>query len=305
MSDTIKVDQGDVSREYVDEEITWMELNGAAVGSIEAGPDQQGRLDEITERIGRGEFHKKIKWTHKLKMLIARCVDGRTPEAGANPLAPNAAGGTETLFVADDLTTKRYASEDGTTLSGYQNMVGALTNEGYVVGGHTDEHADDEKSGCGANDKLMPIYQYIAQNSDLLRGLTEEKFGYIVSDETHAMITGNATTRNQFSKGSQLLAALKANAEAEFVDRLHGKHSEVITVINKRQGTTLDRDALAAEFGSEYEAFNVDEWAFDEAARVTSITPEEVQQKKVAMAYYNLATALVLAGPKMRELELN
>jgi hypothetical protein len=73
-----------------------------------------------------------------------------------------------------------------------------------------------------------------------------------------------------------------------------------VAVINKRQDTTLDRNALAAEFGSDYQAFNVDAWAFEEAARVTSLSDEEVKQKIAAMTFYNLATTLVLAGSKMR-----
>lgn len=155
----------------IEAEIEFMELGMAAQGAIEAGPDQQERFDEVTERVGRGEFHKEIDWDHELKLLIARCVDGRSLEDGEHPLAPNAAGGSESLFVADDLTTRRYAAEDGATASGYANLLADLQRRGYVVGGHTDTHAEGEKSGCGANDKLPAIYQYIYKNSDLLQVL--------------------------------------------------------------------------------------------------------------------------------------
>lgn len=291
----------DASKEYIESEIEFMELQWAE-GAIEAGPDQQERLGEVTERVGRGEFHRTIDWDAEfweLAMLLGRCVDGRIPEAGANPLAPNAAGGTETIFVADDLTTKRYASPDGTTLGGYKNLVESLVRQKYLVGGHTDSHAGGEKSGCGANDKLEAIYAYIAQHGDVLRDLTAQ-LGIPVPTETHDTITQNAAGRTQFSAGQELLSTLKQNAREEFVDELHGDHKEVIAVINMRKGTTLDRDALLAEFGPNYEAFNVDAWAFEEAARVTSIDEAEVQQKIIAMVYYNLATTLVLSGKKMR-----
>ena len=291
----------DVDKEYVDQQIKYMELEFAE-GKIEAGPDQQERLAEVTERVGRGEFHRTIDWDEsfwKMKMLLARCVDGRIPAEGANPLAPNAAGGTETIFVADDLTTQRYASEDGTTLGGYTNLVKALSAEGYVVGGHTGEHAHGDASDCGANDKLPLIYAYMVHHPDVLRDLTES-LGIVVPVKTHERIVGNSAARTEFSAGKGLLNVLQDNAREEFVDKLHGDHKEVIAVINMRKGTTLDRDALAAEFGPEYEAFNVDAWAFEEAARVTSFDEDEVQQKVIAMAYYNLATTLVLAGKKMR-----
>jgi hypothetical protein len=297
----------DLSKEHIDDEIEWMELSFAAKGDIQRKPEQEDeRFEEMTQRVGRGEFHTEINWDNELKMLLARCVDGRVPEAGANPLAPNSAGGTESIFVADDLTTKRFAHEDGTTLSGYKKLVGSLVAKGYVVGGHEDAHADEEKSGCGANDKLPLIYEYIAENGDVLRALTE-KLGITVPDNAHNLIVGNAAGRMEFSKGSDLLAALKEKAKEEFVDKLHGGHNEVIATINNRKGTTLNRDALAAEFGPEYEAFNVDAWAFEETARVTSPGEDatEVQQKIIALAYYNLATTLVLAGPKMRVVVLN
>lgn len=291
----------DVDQEYIDETIGYMEAEFAE-GTIEAGPDQQERLDEVTERLKAGEFHRDIDWDAefwKLKMLLARCVDGRIPEEGANPLAPNAAGGTETIFVADDLTTKRYADEEGTTLGGYRNLVMALKNEGYIIGGHTDSHAHDGKSGCGANDKLGPIYGYMARNPEALREMSAA-LGVDVPEETHAMIIGNASARTQFSAGKELLDVLEENAPEEFVDKLHGDHKEVVAVVNKRPGTTLDRNALRAEFGEDYEAFEVDVWAFEEAARATSFTEEEVQQKVIAMVYYNLATTMVLAGKKLR-----
>lgn len=283
----------------IDKEIEFMELGLAAKGTIEAGPDQQERLGEFTGRVGSGEFHQQIDWDHELKMLLARCVDGRIPELGAGPLVPNAAGGTETLYVADDLTTKIYEADDGTTLGGYANLLTALRQKGYVVGGHTDTHAEGEKSGCGANDKLPLIYQYIAENGDLLQALAE-KIGVGVSNDTKNMIVQNAGARTQFSEGSTLLQVLEKNAKEEFVDHLAGDHKEVAVVINMRHGTTLDRDAVAAEFGNGYQAFNVDAWAFEEAARVTSLDEQEIQQKIAAMTYYNLATALVLGGPKLR-----
>lgn len=290
----------------VDKTIEYIELGLAAQGTIEAGPNQQERLSEITERVGCGDYHTEIDWDQEfIKMLLARCVDGRLTESGDKPLAPNAAGGTETIFVADDLTTKRYVAEDGSTAGGYKNLVKALITEGYAVGGHSDEHVNDEKSGCGANDKLAAIYHYMAENSEVLKELAEQILGTPITAEDHGTIIGNANVRSEFSNGKELLAILtkqttEANRGDEFTDALVSGHNEVVAAVNKRVGTTLDRDALAAEFGPEYQAFNVDAWAFEEAARATSLNEDEVRQKVIAMAYYNLATTMVLAGPKMR-----
>ena len=139
----------------------------------------------------------------------------------------------------------------------------------------------------------------MAANPQAIRDMAAA-LGVNVPQETHDLIVGNASARTQFSTGKELLGILEANAREEFVDKLNGDHKEVVAVINKRAGTTLDRDALRAEFDEAYESFNVDVWAFEEAARVTSLSEEEVQQKIVAMVYYNLATTMVLVGKKMR-----
>lgn len=276
-------------------EVTYITLGEIAEGDIEAKKHQQERLEEFTQRVGSGEFHVKIDGT-----IPVDCVDGRL----GGLLRPNAAGGTETIFVADDLTTKRLAAADGTTLGGYKNTLYLLKEEDREIGGHTDDHAHGEVSGCGANDKLPLIYDFIGRHGDDLRGLTES-LGIAVNDKTHERITTNATERTKFSKGSELLGTLKTEGDENSVSTLRGSHNEVIAVINKRVGTTLDRGALEAEFGSDYQAFNVDAWSFEEAARVTSLSQEEIDQKVVAMAYYNLATAHVLGGSKLRVVVLD
>ncbi|HEU5121573.1 MAG TPA: cadmium-containing carbonic anhydrase [Candidatus Saccharimonadales bacterium] len=271
-------------------------LGAFGKGAIQARHDQKERLEEFTERVAAGEFHKHI--TSNVTIPV-RCVDGRNLSEGMHPLAPNAAGGTESLFVADDLTTKRFTGGDSSTLAGYKNILETLQAAGYEVGGHTDSHATDDKSGCGANDRLREIYEFIAENANVLRAVAAD-LGIHVSDEVHEEIMKNAADRTEFSKGAELFATLKEYAKEEFIDRLDGEHNEVVAVINTRPKTTLDRYALAAEFGSNYEAFNVDLWSFETAAQAIAKTDKEAQQKLAAMVYYNLATTMVLAGPEMR-----
>lgn len=262
-----------------------------AEGAIEANGIQTERFDELTERLARGDFHVHVEGG-----VPCKCIDGRP---GARGLAPNAAGGTESIMVADDLTTKRFASEDGTTLGAYRNILNVLRGEGQTVGGHTDSHAQGDVSGCGANDKLPLIYDYISRRGDELRSLTEA-LGVVVNDEAHGLILANATGRSSFSTGGELLGELRGIAGEEAVDPLTGSHNEAVAVINLRSGTTLNREALAVEFGNDYQAFNVDAWSFAEAAEAVSLSEEEANQKVVAMAYYNLATAGVLCGKGMR-----
>lgn len=90
---------------------------------------------------------------------------------------------------------------------------------------------------------------------------------------------------------------------SESSEELQGAHNEVVAIVNMRPGTTLDRGKLVEKYGSDYQAFNVDAWAFETAARELyndAISDDEVQDFVVAMTYYNIATAITLCGPNMR-----
>ncbi len=262
-----------------------------AEGSIEAKEHQQDRLDEVTERLLDGEFHVTTEYR-----IVAGCIDGR---CGCS-LKPTSAGGTESLMVADDLTNKQFQGNDRTTRSAYRNIVNFLQKISKPVGGHDDQNASDIATGCGANDKLPQIYDMIARKGDYIRALAVE-YGINVDDVTHEQIVSNSKDRAEFSTGPELKAELDVATNGEY-DHLEGSHNEVVIVLNTQFGTTLDRDALKAEFGDDYQAFNVDVWAFDESANSISTIDdsEESRRKIVALAYYNFATALTLCGPNIR-----
>lgn len=269
---------------------TYLTLD-AAIGTIQAGDDQLERLDELTERIGSDEFYVPVT-----SAVPSKCIDGRT---GAHGVAPNAAGGSETIMVADDLTRQRFASADGSTLGAYRATLAALRGQDLPIGGHTDDAATGARSGCGANDRLAEIYAFIAQNGEMLQRLAAS-LGVPVSDTTREKIVTRATARTTFSDGADLLAVLHETGGNDAADPLHGTHREVVAVINTVRGTSLDRDALEAEFGPQYEAFNVDVWSFGDAAEAIAESEAEISELVAAMTIYNLATAHVLCGPRMR-----
>lgn len=281
----------------MNKEKLYFELGKAAKGTIEPRPEQMDRLDEVTECLANGEFHVDVL---PGMTIPAVCVDGRWP----SPLAPNAAGGTLTVFAGDDLTTKRLAAEDGTTAAGLKNTIEVLQGEGHEVGGHTDMHAVEHLAtephsnacGCGACVKMDQIYQYISENGDFLydtvKSLGAEPAG-------HETIVGAAGDRVQFSEGKELYDTVKNAAKPEFAPAVEGDHLEAVLVMNMQEGTTLDREALAARFPG-IMAFNADVWSFKHAADATSLSEEESSQKQTGMAYFNIATACVLGGPKLR-----
>ena len=259
----------------------------SAVGTIEARADQQERLEEFTSRVSSSEFHITTAET-----IPSACIDGR---CGCDP-RPNAAGGTNSLVVAADLTnevSKNY-------LDTYDEVLQHLVAHDLPIGGHDDEGAGEQKSGCGACDRLEEIYAFIANNGDTIR-FVAESLGVVAEDSLHTKIIDNASVRNNFASGPAIKTKLENKGGR--VDHLRGGHNEVVAVINTKISTTLDRNALEKEFGPNYEAFNVDVWSFPEAAStLTQIgtVSSSIEEIVIAMVYYNLATAHVLCGPNMR-----
>lgn len=266
-------------------------LGGSASGTIAARADQQKRLDEITDRLRGDEFFIATN-----DVIPSGCIDGRL---GAT-LKPNTSGGTESMMVADDLTTQRFTG-DSTTLEAYRNTLAYFKAHALPIGGHTAEKVADDRSGCGANDTLAACYAAIAAHGDEMRTLAES-LGINIDAATHEVIVERAASRHDFSEPHRLLAVLREYAAAgeATLDVLRGSHNEVVTVLNRRPGTTLDREALAREFGEAYEAFNVDVWTFPEvAARLTNDRQEQTAYI-AALLYYNFAVAFVLCAPVMR-----
>lgn len=277
-------------------QLLYTTLGDLAQGNIDGSIETHERLDEFTERVARGEFHVKTE----IK-LPCGCIDGR---CGCK-VRPDAAGGTMTMVVADDLLEQKFAG-DGTTADMTRNVFWYLREQGYEIGDHTAEiiHGEDN-SGCGANDQLKKIYGIIADKQEQVRALAGA-FGIVSTDEDHAAIIAGAARRTQFSTGREVLGVMVDEAGEENIDVLRGDHKEVVAVINHRRGTTLDRDAVAQAFGENYEAFNVDVWAFEEGARALypNASEAEIRRTVTAMVYYNIATTLALCGPNMRMVTL-
>ena len=282
-----------------DQNVPFITLDDAGIGSIQPTDEQQERLEEFTQEVGSGEFHVKA-----VGSIVCHCIDGRTCDDIV--LAPNAPGGTLAVAVAEDLTAGRNVSNDDTTLDIYKKILEKMKHDGVMIGGHVSSTAGDTpyETGCGASDQLGAIYAYIATNGATIHSIAT-KLGVSVSDETHELITERAAQRSQFTDSQEILTTLKAEAGDEAAAALEGVHAEVMAIINLIPGTTLDRNAVKSKYGAGYQAFNADVWAYEESAKIIADTPAEVSEKVVAMVYYTIATAGVLCGPGMRVVVLN
>lgn len=262
-----------------------------AEGAIHA--EDVPAVTELAQSVVRGDHHRPTAGN-----IICKCIDGRNCEGGLE--GPNSAGGSLSLLVADDLTSQRYISTEDPITIGMERLVRELDAQGQPIGVHTDEHAEGEKSGCGANDKLPEIYAMMVKKAEHIRELTEMILGKPVPSDTHDMIMARATERVLFSPGGEVAGTVADIVGDESIETLEGSHKEIVAVINLVEGTTLDRASLQDVTSGEYQAFNIDAWAFEQSARVISHDDDDmIEAKVIAMTYYNIATALVLCGPDM------
>ncbi len=261
-----------------------------AAGTIAPVEYDQATID-VVEGLMYGEFHVSTN-----KNTVCKCIDGRDCEDGLE--GPNSAGGSLSLLVADDLTDRQFINAEEPLDVGMERLVTDFTERGIPIGMHTDTHADEhsDKSGCGANDSIQKIYGILVDKADLMRNLTETILETTIDDAAHDSIIQKAAQRVEFSTGKKVHAAATRLAEEETTEKLVGDHNEIVAILNKRSGTTLDRSTLSPR-----QAFNIDVWAFEESAREISGNGADILTPKVfAMMYYNIATAHALCGPSMK-----
>lgn len=269
-------------------------LGDGAIGTIEASLDQQEKLAEMNERLASGEFLRAVD-----HFMVCGCIDGRC----GDQLRASSAGGTISLLVADDLTTRRFSAGKNTKQA-LESVAMHLKEQDLPVGGHDDDHAIPPATGCGANDKLADIYYIMQQSSDQVKALAEAILETPIDVSVHQQLMDNVDLRlaeDNFSPSVELRQTLK-DAQAGCVDTLRGEHGEKSILVNTRPNTTLSHDALAEEYGPDFGAFCVDAWALEPSAQSIAGNPEDaddVYAKVLAMVYFNAATGLKLCGPNM------
>lgn len=294
---------------------TMLVLGPAAIGSIgpkrriEAGENiKHKEINKLADAIYNGKFHVALEdW----QTLPNKCVDGRPRGDGEQELGPNSAGGSLSLVAADMLTHqdfRTYNGEEAQSSAEYAHNVFSYVKDkdrGHELGDHCDDHAEGDASGCGAVDNMQAIFRHMANHPEAIHSMASV-LGVEVTGETHDMIIANAgdfaeKSELDFSPGSEIIQQLRQDAGDDSVETLQGAHKEVILSVNTIPGTTFDRNAARESFGEDYQAFNVDVWALKEAASFIANDDEaKAQQKFGALVYYNIATALVLAGKSLQ-----
>lgn len=215
----------------------------------------------------------------------AACIDGR-PSAAASPNTPRSAGGTVGLWVALNLS-----SPEPTPMF---EVIDRLLAADQPVGGHTGPSHGTDSSGCGAADHLGEILDLVG--TDAVRRMISE-WGFGVGPLDTLMVDRARELAEAGFSGPALLAPLQASAAAD-MPALVGGHRESAALVNHRNGTTTSAEMLATADGDAPQAFQIDAWAFQPAARVFFPNDPALQERfQTALAAFNAAALLVLVEP--------
>jgi len=245
-----------------------------------------------------------------------RCIDGRseTEETVADlpELGPQLAGGTPATALSYRLAHFESMPEGATIETDLDEISRIITSLGlpYLPGAHDDEH---NGVGCGALAHMLRIAGKMEDRvamQDYVRAITDDYYDQEIFEE----VLGNVSkilgpnykdtyfmkdeTTGEYTFAPRLLDKTEQIGRSEdrkAVEVLRGNHNELLLMINKQPGTTLNRDKLSADNNHLAQVFNYDYWVTVDRAQQFFPGDQEAQKKIItSKVMFAVGTAMAL-----------
>ncbi|PXW89894.1 hypothetical protein C8R34_10351 [Nitrosomonas sp. Nm84] len=264
-------------------------LGLGTIGPANRKDIDQKVLGDMYQAVASGKFNIPVSG-----VVPEICVDGRTDKDGKRKEAPSAAGGTLSIVYGSDLGGTPTANDiDEMQLT--KRIINTLKEKGHSTGVHGDDHSS---CGCGACAKAKTIYQHIAERINDIAALASQ-LGIDLTEVEKSSIVRQAKNRlsqSDFFAEDRAAILRAAQENGAIFEELIGAHNELGIALNTKPGTTVDRSAIRAKYGPQYDMFVVDAWAFATAANdINSNGSDEYAQRIAnAITLQNVATASVL-----------
>ena len=324
----INITQIDRAAGTIIDDVTHQEVEASWNGTISLEKRLlSGEIDE--SQVDQAFSHLKDYFTHASRSARIRCVDGRPiehydesrAELKIRELGPQGAGGTPGAAVCFSLA-------EGPASDTYKganfnhdvdNLADILHDLHFEVGGHTDESANGEKTGCGAIDRMPEIVRAMAdfRNTNRMIELTKAVMGDMYDKDAFSLVLGNAVKMSASEKS--YFGEYKPNIfdrinkhTKNAVSKLVGNHNEVAAIINRMYGYTFHRDEFSAASRHKLQAFNYDYWKSVEmaesvvknSAKYAHLNADEKLRlgKRIltARVMYSVATLMTLTDGSIR-----
>jgi hypothetical protein len=204
----------------------------------------------------------------------------------------------------------------------------ALSANQIYCGAHTGEHGHGDGTDCGANDKMVTIFEnataYEAEVANTTKALLDVA-GLEFKPETFQAVLANwqeVTADSDYFAGStgasrleaaqsvveDVHATVKPERPLSVIKHLSGNHNEDYLVVNFVEGKTISQVKFANTLSEEFpelesenlaQSFVVDAWRIVELAKA-SVAEDEVEAAIYAGVMYQVATAATLTDGSLR-----
>ncbi|GKS69901.1 hypothetical protein W03_19050 [Nitrosomonas sp. PY1] len=270
-------------------------LGLGAIGPENRTDVDQSVVNAMYQTIASGKFNIPVG-----DSVPSICVDGRCNKDGKREVSPSAAGGTLSIVYGADLGGAS-TSSDTNEITLATRISNTLKEKGHAIGVHGDDHSN---CGCGACAKVKNIYQHIAEKINDIVSLTSQ-YGITLSQSEKDRIVQQAQNRlNQSNFFAEDRSSVLKNSQecGSVYEELVGAHNELGIALNTKPGTTVDRSAIRAQYGPQYDMFVVDAWTFANAAKAINSNEDAMATELIAKAItlQNVATASVLGHGSLR-----
>lgn len=257
----------------------------------EASEQEINNTPEGESLVGQFEGH----YTSVNETEAPGCGDGRPNASGAETVYPQVLGGS--IFFALIRAIKDEMAEPESVTNSINHYAkdtfGALTEHGYGIGVHRDDHSthSNAKSGCGAADRAKDILTEISSLDDSIIDAVEQIAPGLLPEESELekfkQAAGRLANRDGFVPSGEEIITVAENSGAKTMV-LKGDHEERGAILNLREGQSLN----VAEANAEgHQVFNVDAWYASKVAEKIGI---ELRGYETVLHY--VATGRVLTG---------
>jgi hypothetical protein len=195
------------------------------------------------------------------------------------------------------------------------NRIYQALKQPFRIGAHKDNHAQYPNTGCGAIDNLPSIMDRQIDPHALpavqayTEAILEDEFDpdcFMESVAVLQYLNEPDYKKTYLQQDDQLgtdyrdlvLPMVEKEAKDErAVEEMVGPHKAFALIVNKRPGSTLDRDGLNRDFNGRIQAFNYDAWFVERGAK--ALWPQDETARRVFLTsrtQYCIATAMVLTN---------
>lgn len=185
---------------------------------------------------------------------------------------------------------------DKTLFQAFDEAMKLLDDQGVNYGGHTDNHADESHSGCGAIDNAPVVLSTITRFRDeIKKSILGLGLGFEAADIDAVIDNFDAyakTVDGSAYNGKTVMQHIIMRGKV--VKELDGSHRELFVLLNTVRGMTADQALIRDATGGKAQIFNVDVWRLQELADALYSGTEGHTKALISELVYTLGVAATL-----------